>query len=153
MKEVCKLLQISNTRTTPYHPQSDGLVERLNCTLISMLATSAQDNPTQWELHLNGLQYLNTSLHRILPFRFSATLPVDLVCGSTPTESQPQHEYARQLEKILQGAFQVARENMGIATERMKEVYNQRVHGKQYEPGDLVWLYTCTPVVPKGKPG
>ena len=27
MKEVCKLLQISKTRTTPYHPQSDGLVE------------------------------------------------------------------------------------------------------------------------------
>ena len=77
-------------------------------------------------------------------------MPVDLVYGSTPTEPQPQHEYARQLQKILQGAFQAARENMGTATERMKEVYNQRFHGKQYEPGDLVWLHT--PVVPKGKP-
>ncbi|KAL5509263.1 hypothetical protein EMCRGX_G004601 [Ephydatia muelleri] len=56
-----------------------------------------------------------------------AKLPVDLVYGSTPTEPQPQHEYARQLQKILQGAFQAARDNMGTATERMKEVYNQRV--------------------------
>eukprot|EP00731_Ephydatia_muelleri_P017388 Em0010g486a len=79
-----------------------------------------------------------------------AKLPVDLVYGSTLTEPQPQHEYARQLQKILQGAFQAARDNMGTATERMKEVYNQRVHGKQYEPDDLVWLHT--PVVPKGKP-
>ena len=158
MKEVCKLLQISKTRTTPYHPQSDGLVERLNRTLISMLATSAQDNPTQWELHLRKIcMAYNTSIHPstgfspfFLMFGRQAKLPVDLVYGSTPTESQPQHEYARQLEKILQGAFQVARENMGTATERMKEVYNQRVHGKQYEPGDLVWLHT--PVVPKGKP-
>ena len=55
MKEVCQLPQISKTRMTPYHPQSDGLVERFNRTLISMLATSAQDNPTQWESHLYGV--------------------------------------------------------------------------------------------------
>ena len=158
MKEVCKLLQISKTRTTPYHPQSDGLVERFNRTLISMLATSAHDNPTQWELHLRKIcMAYNTSIHPstgfspfFLMFGRQAKLPVDLVYGPTPTEPQPQHEYARQLQKILQGAFQAARDNMGTATERMKEVYNQRVHGKQYEPGDLVWLHT--PVVPKGKP-
>eukprot|EP00731_Ephydatia_muelleri_P000931 Em0001g931a len=85
-----------------------------------------------------------------LMFGRQAKLPVDQVYGSTPTEPKPQHEYARQLQKILQGAFQAARENMGTATMRMKEVYNLRVHGKQYEPGDLVWLHT--PVVPKGKP-
>ncbi len=28
LQEVCKLLGISKSRITPYHPQSDGLVER-----------------------------------------------------------------------------------------------------------------------------
>ena len=27
MNEVCKLLHVNKTRTTPYHPQGDGLVE------------------------------------------------------------------------------------------------------------------------------
>ncbi|VDI24365.1 Hypothetical predicted protein [Mytilus galloprovincialis] len=36
-KEMCKLLQIEKTRTTPYHPKSDGMVERFNKTLATML--------------------------------------------------------------------------------------------------------------------
>ncbi len=36
---------ISKTRTTPYHLQSDGLVERFNETLLSMLRTAATEYP------------------------------------------------------------------------------------------------------------
>ena len=50
--EVCKLLGVLKTRTTPYHPQSDGLVERFNRTLLNMLATAAQEKPFDWENHL-----------------------------------------------------------------------------------------------------
>ena len=38
-EEVCQLLGIEKTRTTPYHPQSDGLVDRFNRTLQQMLST------------------------------------------------------------------------------------------------------------------
>ena len=38
MTEICKLLQIKKTRTTPYHTQINGLVERFNRTLLAMLA-------------------------------------------------------------------------------------------------------------------
>ena len=40
--EVCRLLGIMKARTTPYHPQSEGLVERFNWTFLNMLATAAQ---------------------------------------------------------------------------------------------------------------
>ncbi len=47
--ELCKLLQIDKTRTTPYHPQSDGMVERFNRTLASMLSMFVDDNHSNWD--------------------------------------------------------------------------------------------------------
>ncbi|KRX51502.1 Retrovirus-related Pol polyprotein from transposon, partial [Trichinella sp. T9] len=38
VKEVCQLFGVTKTRATAYHPQSDGLVERMNRTLLDMLA-------------------------------------------------------------------------------------------------------------------
>ena len=38
MQKLCLLGGSHKTRTTPYHPESDGLVERFNRTLLMMLA-------------------------------------------------------------------------------------------------------------------
>ena len=38
MQELCLLCGAHKTWTTPYHPASDGLVERFNRTLLMMLA-------------------------------------------------------------------------------------------------------------------
>ncbi len=53
--EVCRLLGVVKTRTTPYPPQSDGLVERFNRTLLDMLATSVRERPFDWESQLRRL--------------------------------------------------------------------------------------------------
>ena len=53
--EICKLLGTAKTRTTPYHPQSDGLIKRFNRTLISMLKTAATEHPFDWEDQLRPL--------------------------------------------------------------------------------------------------
>ena len=45
--EICRLLNINKTRTTPYHPQSNRLVERFNRILLDMLST--RDHPFDWE--------------------------------------------------------------------------------------------------------
>ena len=50
--EVCRLLDIEKTRTTPLHPQSDGQVERFNRTLIEMLRGKIQQDQTDWDLQL-----------------------------------------------------------------------------------------------------
>ena len=52
LKEVCKLLGIVKTRTTPYHPQSDSLVERFNRTLLNLSSLAASENEQEWDLHL-----------------------------------------------------------------------------------------------------
>ena len=49
---MCNLLQIEKTRTYPYHPQSDGMVERFNKTLVTMLSGFVNDNHTDWDEQL-----------------------------------------------------------------------------------------------------
>lgn len=52
LKEVWNLLQVEKTRTTPYHPQSDGMVERFNRTLEAMLSSCVTQNHTDWDRQL-----------------------------------------------------------------------------------------------------
>ena len=49
MRASCKHLQIRKTRTTPYHPQSDGMVERFNKTLAAMLSKYVNNNHRDWD--------------------------------------------------------------------------------------------------------
>ena len=66
VSEMCKVLKICKTRTTPYHPQGDGLVERFNRTLISMLATATADDSLDWEECLPKVCFAyNTSVRPI----------------------------------------------------------------------------------------
>lgn len=43
-EETCKILHIKKTRTTPYHPQSDGMMERFNMTLVTMSSAYVNDH-------------------------------------------------------------------------------------------------------------
>ena len=43
LSEVYRLLHIKPTRTTPYHPQTDGLAERFNGMLKAMLKKTASE--------------------------------------------------------------------------------------------------------------
>jgi len=52
IKKVCRLLGIDETRTTAYHPQSDGLVECLNRTILGMLSTVLEEDFRDWNLRL-----------------------------------------------------------------------------------------------------
>ena len=48
-KEMCQLLQIEKTRTTAYHPQSNGMVERFNRTLASMVGVFVNEHHSDWD--------------------------------------------------------------------------------------------------------
>ncbi|KAJ8349267.1 hypothetical protein SKAU_G00243970 [Synaphobranchus kaupii] len=52
LAEVCKRLGVIKTRTTPLHPQSDGLVERFNRMLATQLAILASQHQRDWDRHL-----------------------------------------------------------------------------------------------------
>lgn len=48
-QEFCKILEIKKTRTTPRNSRSNGLVERFNRTLISMIKSYIKGKQTDWD--------------------------------------------------------------------------------------------------------
>jgi hypothetical protein len=46
------MLGTIKARTTPYHPKSDGMVERFNQTLETMLSAYVSDNHKDWDRQL-----------------------------------------------------------------------------------------------------
>lgn len=155
--EICKFLGVVKSRTTPYHPQLDGLVERYNRALLDMLAKAVREEPFKWEEHLRRLCLAyNTSVNQttgyspfFLMFGCSVHMPVDIMYGSP---SQPQvalPQYVADLRSSLTAAYARTRKCMEGKLNRQKEIYDKRVHGKRFQKGDLVWLHT--PAVPWGQ--
>ena len=67
VKEICRLLHIKKTHTTPYHPQGDGLVKRLNRTIQNMLATvldsQSHEISPKCVLHITPVNMCQRDLH------------------------------------------------------------------------------------------
>ena len=73
-------LDIHKVRTTPYHPQGDGITERFNGTIQTMLASCVNKNQTNWDMLLPALAFAyNTSTHSTTKFT-----PFELVYGRKP---------------------------------------------------------------------
>ena len=157
MAEVCKLLGIQKSRTTPYHPQCDGLVERWNRTLLQSLATSVTDHPENWEEFVKKIcMAYNTSVHPTtgftpfyLMFGRQAKLPVDLMYGTPEPEVLSPSQYAAMLKTAMSEAYDQVRAKTASQLKHQSDLYNQKVHGSPYKVGDHVWV--LFPQTPRGK--
>ena len=155
--EACKLLGVDKSRTTPYHPQSDGLVERFNRTLLDMLATAVGENPFEWEKNLRRLCFAyNTSVHPTtgfspfsLMFGRQPRVPMDIVLGTATQSPSTVPEYVVELQRNLNTAYARVRDQMGHQQLQQKAHYDSKVQGRSFDHGDLVWLHN--PATPRGK--
>lgn len=92
----CKLLQIDKLHTTPYHPQSNGGLERSHQTLAAYLRHYVDKHLDDWDDYVPYAMFVyNTTVHTTtkhqpyeLIYGFSASIPHTL--SRTP---QPRYNY------------------------------------------------------------
>ena len=77
--ELYNMLHIHPIRTSPYHPQTDGLVERFNQTLKSMLKKAAVKECKDWDKLLPYLLFA----YREVPQSSTGFSPFELLYGRT----------------------------------------------------------------------
>ncbi|GFS55317.1 retrovirus-related Pol polyprotein from transposon 412 [Trichonephila clavipes] len=152
LKGVCELLGIDKTKTTPLHPQSDGMVERFNRTILNNLSLMVSKNQQDWDqkVPLFLLAY-RSAVHETtgyspsqMLFGRDLRLPCDLLFGRpSDTPSSPE-EYVQNLQARFEDVHNLARERINLRTEKMKTRYDTKATGHQFKEGDKVWFYNPT---------
>lgn len=128
-KELCRLLQINKSRTSPYHPQTDGLIERFNCTLLSMLSLFVDDNQTNWDgllpyvmmaYHSNIQASTGFTPYKVL-FGREMVLPVDIMLGVDNVQTfQSVNEYVTGVAESLSSVVEAIKKHQDRASNRQK---------------------------------
>ena len=57
ISNLCELYGVQKLRTSPYHAQTNGQVERMNQTIIRMIGKLEQDKKVRWSEHLPKMQW------------------------------------------------------------------------------------------------
>ena len=104
-KEMCSLFNIEKTRTTLYHPESDGMIEWMYRTLQDMLAKYVSEHQHVWDIHLPlVLMAYRSSVHSLtqymlhyLLFGNEVKLPLHVMYGSEPHQPEAASDYVRNL--------------------------------------------------------
>ena len=145
--ELCKITGISKSRTTPYHPMGNGITERFNRTLISMLGTLDPEQKHNWKNYIHPLVHAyNCTAHDstgfspyYLMFGRQPNLPVDLVFGiNRNSKSSSLTVYVETLKDNLQEAYKLAETAYKNSQVRQKCHYDTRVRGVTLTEGDRV---------------
>ena len=126
IQELCKLLNIKKSRTTPYHPMGNGTTERFNRTLLKMLGTLENDMKSDWKSHIPALVHAYNSMPQettgyspyFLMFGREPRLPVDVAFGLDTGNRTSKTRYIEELRGRLQKSYDLAIKSSAKAKDR-----------------------------------
>ena len=157
LSELYRLLKIQAVRTSPYHPQSDGLVERFNQTLKMMLRKFVTKEGKDWDKLLPYVLFA----YREVPQASTGFSPFELIYGwkvrgpmavlreaweSGKSQDASVVAHVVQIREQLQQMTDLVEQNMEKAQANQKKWYDRNARSRKFEPGDqvLVLLPTST---------
>ena len=150
MMELASLLGIEMHYTSPYHPQSNGACERLNGTLVNMLASyTNNDNQNRWIRFIPTVTFAyNTSIHSGTGFT-----PYFLVHGreasigsdaalSPVTNVLHLPNYVQEMQRDLAYAHQHLADRVREAADAREKVNDELKSLAVFNHGDQVLVYS-----------
>lgn len=144
-KKTCEFLKIKQLWSTPYHPQTQGALERSHSTLKEYLKSFVNENQDDWPRYVyTAIMTYNTNTHCTtnytpyeLLFGHKPFLP-DSIYDSTSDTTYP--EYLRMLNHRLKYSRDKAIDNINQSKENSKKHYDSHTRSPKYHVGDLVYL-------------
>jgi hypothetical protein len=144
MQNITHLIGFNMIHSTPYHPQTNGVVERFNATFIPQISKLQDSQHNNWDEYLQAVVFAyNTGIHKST--RYS---PYELLFGRVPRLpiSKPPayfsftrpNDYFDQLRKTLRIYHQAARQHIIVQQQHSKTKYDSNRHDPQYCIGDKV---------------
>ncbi|KAJ1195759.1 hypothetical protein NDU88_005027 [Pleurodeles waltl] len=159
LKAMWKECGVTYKFTTPYHPQTNGLVERFNKTLKGMIMGLPEKLRRRWDVLLPCLLFA----YREVPQKGRGFNPFKLLCGHTvrgpltlvkegweqPLKAPKQDivDYVLGLRPRMAQYMKKASKNLQASQELQKQWNDQKAVLIQYQPGQKVWV--LGPVAPR----
>ena len=155
MAELCKITGIRKTRTTTFHPRSDGQTERANRTILQMLRTTAQDNPADRPNRLPAL----LAAYRMTPHNSMGVspnmamlgrevlLPCTLIAAPPESDIPLTTPFITSFRQTLREAHSKVRENLATSAKTQKTSFDARITPHTFVTGQKVWLYWPKPLL------
>ena len=150
VEELYAAFSILKCRTTAYHAQCNGQVERFHQTLFCMIGKLVCDKKAQWEQHLPELLQAYNSTRSVvtsysphyLMFGRHPCLPVDyyFLTVSTFECSHCVLAYVTEVRRQFKDAYAEAHLQMNCEAEKQKWYYDQAMSTMQSVPGDVVLM-------------
>jgi len=158
LDEICKLLGIKKLRTTPYHPESNGLIERFNRTLGQLLMAFTQSRAGDWDQYLQLLMFTyRSTIHsatRETPFY--ALYFRDIAGPNNINVLRPYSEeddFANEVSKVLKSTRELIRLNLGKSKDKQEKLRDTIKKDEIFAVGDLIMFYDKGKVTNKLKLG
>jgi hypothetical protein len=148
------LMDTNLTKSTTFHPQTDGQTEVVNRMIVHILWMYNSKHPHTWDENLSYVQHsYNRALHSSTihsPFQacmgFQPLAPIDvaLPIASTQATSCQAHtevEKATKFVERIQHIRQQVHDILEKANDKYKQRHDQHRVPHTYQVGDKVWLH------------
>jgi transposase InsO family protein len=150
--DLCNLMGVEKVRTTPYRPQTNGMIERMHRVLNAMLAKVISEDQRNWPEHLPAVmaayrastpEATSFSPNRLILGR-EVRLPVDTIYGlpfDRVNVSQSYDDIVCERAERTIFDFHVVRDCLKRAAQLRQDKYDIKVKPVAVEVGQKVWYY------------